>query len=527
MLYDYVVYLERVCSSLNRCGVSAPMVIVGDYSYVFDMGYMLGDLLWYYSVLGVSGSSCALEGFLFPLNSFYVGDRGSEYYSDYLRYRGEYLSCDSSDEYVDWGTLSFEEDDGSTCIEGYSSSCGTLDADYSTLASVEGVEEDFPEWGTDDEGDDFVSYGEEDYEDGVKYSVPDSTFMDSSYSEGVGIVMGGDEFTSEDVVEADTDDGIVWGNDEDFPEWGGSDEDEEEEDGLVEEEADDFSDWGAGREEEEASSLNGYSSDIEYGEDEDFPEWGSREEEEEEVSDSGGKAEAFSNWDDFFSDDDSSDWDSSSDSSSSDVKDDCSDWGSSNDSFEEYIGDLGTDGEEDDFPEWGTDDNDSFEEYVGGLGTDDSSLGSSSDEYEDDFSDWGSNDNEDSEDSLDTSDEYEDDFSDWGSGEEEEGDLDTSSDCEEYDDDFGNWGSSEESGTVSEYSDGGGFAGETVTPVSIENSSNGIKPVSKKSKLECEIESNEKTAKVIEKIASSLLFGGTLLKNKVADRIKNMGENTD
>ena len=59
------------------------------------------------------------------------------------------------------------------------------------------------------------------------------------------------------------------------------------------------------------------------------------------------------------------------------------------------------------------------------------------------------------------------------------------------------------------------------------SSVNDKSPSSKKSKLDYEIESNEKTAKIIEKIALGIFGKGNTIKSKISEKIKNMDENQD
>ena len=71
MFSDYRKYLLRIRNNLIQCGVEFPVERVSSYRDVFELGCELDEVLWYYSVLAVSGSVDALQGFFLPLNGYY------------------------------------------------------------------------------------------------------------------------------------------------------------------------------------------------------------------------------------------------------------------------------------------------------------------------------------------------------------------------------------------------------------------------------------------------------------------------
>lgn len=185
-----------------------------------------------------------------------------------------------------------------------------------------------------------------------------------------------------------------------------------------------------------------------------------------------------------------------------DTDEDFPSWGSSDE--EEYFESEDDYGDEDTFGSWGSDDGEELIEDEDTF----SSWGSD-EEDEDTFESWGSDDDEDyfsswgSSDENDEEDEYEEDtFGNWGSSEE------NSSDSEDLDrSDFGSWGQSQySSNTINNTTPNGGMSSEM------------------KSKLDYEIESNEKTAMIIEKIATGIFSKGNLFKTKVSEKIKNLGD---
>ena len=71
MLSEYRKYLLRIRNNLIQCGVEFPVSKVSSYREIFELGCELDEILWYYSILAVSGSEEALNGFFLPLNGYY------------------------------------------------------------------------------------------------------------------------------------------------------------------------------------------------------------------------------------------------------------------------------------------------------------------------------------------------------------------------------------------------------------------------------------------------------------------------
>ena len=257
-----------------------------------------------------------------------------------------------------------------------------------------------------------------------------------------------------------------------FIEYGILEEDNYNED--EEEYEDEFSSWGDTDEDEDLNLI------VEEYEDE-FSSWGSSDEEEYE--------DEFPNWG------------NTEECIEEDNEDTFESWGSSDE--EEYEDEDLED--EDTFESWGNTDegedeyNDTDEDFPNWGSSDEEEYFESEDDYgdEDTFGSWGSSDENDEEDEYD-----EDTFGNWGSSEE------SSSDSEDLDrSDFGSWGQSQ-------------YSSNTVN----NTSPNGGMPSEMKSKLDYEIESNEKTAMIIEKIATGIFSKGNLFKTKVSEKIKNLGD---
>lgn len=493
MLSDYKRYLLKIRNSLIRSGVELEVKDAQDYEEIFYLGEMLSDLLWFYSVLEISGSEDKLRGFMFPLNSHYKNSLRDKYFEDYLIYRAEYMEISASDAILRDKLQENKDEKVVTPMPSTLDFIKTIQARNNEI--VEDNEKvDFGNWGSSDEidyleDDDFISYDnneEEEFknnESGYNTNSDDLEYDDdfvnygSSEGEDVNFVKSGnndevdddDDFvnygTTEEVEENSLD-----GDEKDFGSWGNYE---------VEEEEEAFSSWGSSEDYED--SFIEETSSIEYEEEEAFGNWGSSDEEEEFANISREEEE-----DEFLS------------------------WGDHNNSEEDEFEKWGnSDENEEDFAPWGSSDN-------------------SEETEEDDFGSWGSSD-----DYQEAEEEFDDEeaFSSWGSSDDGE-DVEENQLFEEDEDDaFGSWGSSEESSTDSDDYNGSDFGswGESLntSKSSMSSSANDKSPSSKKSKLDYEIESNEKTAKMIEKIALGIFGKGNILKSKISEKIKNMDENQD
>lgn len=191
---------------------------------------------------------------------------------------------------------------------------------------------------------------------------------------------------------------------------------------------------------------------------------------------------------------------------------------------------------EDEFSSWGSSDEEEYEDEFPNWGNTEECI---EENNEDTFESWGSSDEEEYEDEdL----EDEDTFESWGNTDEGEdeyndtdedfpswGSSDENDEEDEYEEDtFGNWGSSEENSSDSEdldRSDFGSWGQSQYSSNTINNTTpNGGMSSEMKSKLDYEIESNEKTAMIIEKIATGIFSKGNLFKTKVSEKIKNLGD---
>lgn len=90
MFSDYRKYLLRIRNNLIQCGVEFPVERVSSYRDVFELGCELDEVLWYYSVLAVSGSVDALQGFFLPLNGYYKERLRTLTYKEFANFLKDY-----------------------------------------------------------------------------------------------------------------------------------------------------------------------------------------------------------------------------------------------------------------------------------------------------------------------------------------------------------------------------------------------------------------------------------------------------
>lgn len=92
MLEDYRKYLYGIRNNLIQCGVEFPISSVDGYRGLYELSCRLDSLLWYYSVLEISGSEDRLIGFFLPLNIHYKTIMRNIFYSEFRNYIQEYNS---------------------------------------------------------------------------------------------------------------------------------------------------------------------------------------------------------------------------------------------------------------------------------------------------------------------------------------------------------------------------------------------------------------------------------------------------
>lgn len=90
MLEDYRKYLLGIRNNLIQCGIEFPVSSIDSYRDLFYMGYYLDDLIWYYSVLEISGSEDRLSGFYLPLGNYFNNKMRQVFYQEFMEFLVDY-----------------------------------------------------------------------------------------------------------------------------------------------------------------------------------------------------------------------------------------------------------------------------------------------------------------------------------------------------------------------------------------------------------------------------------------------------
>ena len=90
MLEDYRKYLLGIRNNLIQCGVEFPVTPCMEYRELFELGCNLDSLLWFYSVLEISGSEDRLRGFFLPLGNHFKDKMKKAYYDEFQLFLKEY-----------------------------------------------------------------------------------------------------------------------------------------------------------------------------------------------------------------------------------------------------------------------------------------------------------------------------------------------------------------------------------------------------------------------------------------------------
>lgn len=90
MLQDYRVYLTNIRNNLIQCGVDYPIKPMNSYMELFTAGMGLDEVLWYYSILAVSGSKDALQNYFIPLSSHYKEKMRQVFYQEFTEFVSDY-----------------------------------------------------------------------------------------------------------------------------------------------------------------------------------------------------------------------------------------------------------------------------------------------------------------------------------------------------------------------------------------------------------------------------------------------------
>lgn len=98
MFEDYRKYILGIRNNLIQCGVAFPVVSCESYRDIYELACGIDSILWYYSVLEISGSEDALPDFFLPLGNYYMEGLRRVLYNEFRDYVKEYdkLSVESA-----------------------------------------------------------------------------------------------------------------------------------------------------------------------------------------------------------------------------------------------------------------------------------------------------------------------------------------------------------------------------------------------------------------------------------------------
>lgn len=90
MLQDYRNYIVNIRNGLIQCGVEVSISPLSSYRELFYEADKLSQILWFYSIMGISDSPLALDGFLINLNGYYKEKMRQKFFSEFQDYYESY-----------------------------------------------------------------------------------------------------------------------------------------------------------------------------------------------------------------------------------------------------------------------------------------------------------------------------------------------------------------------------------------------------------------------------------------------------
>lgn len=90
MLQDYRNYIVNIRNGLIQCGVEVSINPLSSYRELFYEADKLSQILWFYSIMGISDSPLALDGFLLNLNGYYKEKMRQKFFSEFQDYYESY-----------------------------------------------------------------------------------------------------------------------------------------------------------------------------------------------------------------------------------------------------------------------------------------------------------------------------------------------------------------------------------------------------------------------------------------------------
>ena len=90
MLKDYRDYIVNLRNNLIQCGVDVDIKPLEEYKEIYYEADKLGQILWFYSIMNISGADSAIPEFFIPLNGYYKEKMRKVFYQEFQEYLKEY-----------------------------------------------------------------------------------------------------------------------------------------------------------------------------------------------------------------------------------------------------------------------------------------------------------------------------------------------------------------------------------------------------------------------------------------------------
>lgn len=90
MLQDYRNYIMNIRNGLIQCGVDVSISPLTSYKDLFYEADKLSQILWFYSIMGISGSPLALDDFFIDISGYYKEKMRQIYYKEFQDYYDSY-----------------------------------------------------------------------------------------------------------------------------------------------------------------------------------------------------------------------------------------------------------------------------------------------------------------------------------------------------------------------------------------------------------------------------------------------------
>lgn len=111
MLQDYRNYITNLRNSLIQCGVQVSINPLTTYEELFYEADRLSQIIWFYSVMGISGNELELDGFVLNLNEYYREKMRMRFYSEFNDYYESYKGISKLAMYAREGIVEESEGD--------------------------------------------------------------------------------------------------------------------------------------------------------------------------------------------------------------------------------------------------------------------------------------------------------------------------------------------------------------------------------------------------------------------------------